>query len=75
VGRTLLFGSDVPGWPTLVAGMAFLGGLQLFSIGVLGEYVARIFSEVKGRPLYLVAQVERPAARRKLAQLGEARTA
>jgi polyisoprenyl-phosphate glycosyltransferase len=75
VARTLLFGSDVPGWPTLVAGMAFLGGLQLFSIGVLGEYVARIFSEVKGRPLYLVAQVERHAACRKLARIAEARSA
>jgi polyisoprenyl-phosphate glycosyltransferase len=55
--RTLLFGSDVPGWPTLAAGMAFLGGIQLFSIGVLGEYIARIFSEVKQRPLYLVSGV------------------
>lgn len=55
--RTLLFGSDVPGWPTLAAGMAFLGGIQLFSIGVLGEYIARIFSEVKRRPLYLVSGI------------------
>lgn len=56
VVRTLLFGSDVPGWPTIAAGIAFLGGIQLFSIGILGEYIARIFAEVKGRPLYLVGR-------------------
>jgi hypothetical protein len=60
VVKTLMFGSDVPGWPTLVAGISFLGGVQLFSIGVLGEYVARIFSEVKARPLYLVNEIHRP---------------
>lgn len=53
---TLLFGSDVPGWPTIAAGIAFLGGIQLFSVGILGEYIARIFSEVKARPLYLVGR-------------------
>lgn len=55
VVRTLLFGSDVPGWPTIAAGIAFLGGMQLFSVGILGEYIARIFSEVKARPLYLIS--------------------
>jgi polyisoprenyl-phosphate glycosyltransferase len=55
--QTLFFGTDVPGWPTLAAGMAFLGGIQLFSIGVLGEYIAKIFSEVKRRPLYLVSGI------------------
>jgi len=59
VFSTLMFGSDVPGWPTLVAGVAFLGGIQLFSIGILGEYIARIFSEVKARPLYLISSVHR----------------
>lgn len=57
--RTIFLGADVAGWPTLAAGMAFLGGIQLFSIGVLGEYIARIFSEVKGRPLYLVGGIYR----------------
>jgi glycosyltransferase involved in cell wall biosynthesis len=59
VVATLIHGSDVPGWPTLAAGLSFLGGVQLFSIGVLGEYVARIFSEVKSRPLYLVSEIHR----------------
>lgn len=57
---TLLLGNDVPGWPTLVASIGFLGGIQLLSVGILGEYVARIFSEVKGRPVYLVSDYIRP---------------
>ncbi len=47
-------GSDVPGWATLVTGMAFFSGVQLLSIGILGEYVGRIFEEVKQRPVYVV---------------------
>ena len=53
--RTLFWGVDVPGWPTLIAGIGFLGGVQLLSVGILGEYVARIFSEVKARPVYLIS--------------------
>lgn len=53
--RATIWGVDLPGWSTLVFGMTFLGGVQLFSIGVLGEYIARIFNEVKGRPTYIVA--------------------
>jgi len=51
----LLYGVEVPGWATVVAGMMFLSGVQLLSIGILGEYVGRIFDEVKQRPVYLVA--------------------
>jgi glycosyltransferase involved in cell wall biosynthesis len=54
--RTVLFGVDVPGYPSLIVSIAFFAGVQLISLGVLGEYVARIFNEVKGRPLYLVAE-------------------
>ena len=50
-----LFGVQVPGWATLVAGTMFLSGVQLLSIGVLGEYIGRIFDEVKQRPIYLVS--------------------
>jgi glycosyltransferase involved in cell wall biosynthesis len=49
-----VYGSDVPGWATLVCGMMFFSGVQLLSIGILGEYVGRIFDEVKQRPVYLV---------------------
>jgi glycosyltransferase involved in cell wall biosynthesis len=56
VVKTLLFGDPVPGYPTLVTLVLFLGGLQLLALGVIGEYLARMFVEVKQRPLYLVAQ-------------------
>jgi len=54
--RALCFGSDLPGWTTLVVAITFLNGIQLMAIGVLGEYIARIFNEVKGRPNYIVAR-------------------
>lgn len=59
--RTILFGVDTPGFPSLIVSIAFFSGVQLISLGVLGEYVARIFNEVKGRPLYLVAEKLGPA--------------
>ena len=54
VYRTLLHGDPVPGYPSLMVTLLFLGGVQLVAIGALGEYVGRIFNEVKGRPLYLL---------------------
>jgi len=54
--RTLMFGVDLPGWATLVVATTFLNGIQLMAIGILGEYIARIFNEVKGRPNYIVAR-------------------
>jgi glycosyltransferase involved in cell wall biosynthesis len=54
VVRTLLLGIDVPGYASLMVVMLFLGGLQLISLGVIGEYLGRVYDEVKGRPLYLV---------------------
>ncbi len=53
---TLLFGIEVPGWATVVVGIMFLGGIQLLSIGILAEYIARIFHEVKRRPNYIVRE-------------------
>ena len=53
---TLVFGVSVPGYASLMVGILFLGGLQLLSLGVMGEYMARIFTEVKARPLYFVAE-------------------
>jgi polyisoprenyl-phosphate glycosyltransferase len=46
----------VPGFATLAVGMMFLSGIQLLSIGILAEYVGRIYDEVKRRPCYIVAQ-------------------
>ena len=52
--KTLIFGADIKGYPTLLSVIIFLGGIQLLSLGVIGEYLGRIFNEVKNRPLYLV---------------------
>ena len=53
----LIYGNPVPGWPTVVVSMMFFSGVQLLSIGILGEYIGRIFDEVKRRPLYLLREV------------------
>lgn len=55
--RTMIFGTDLPGWSTVVVGMLLLGGIQLIAIGILGEYVSHIFTEVKRRPLYVTSEV------------------
>jgi glycosyltransferase involved in cell wall biosynthesis len=54
--QTAMYGVDVPGFASLIVSVMFLGGVQLLSLGVLGEYIGRIFAEVKRRPLYLVAE-------------------
>ena len=54
VVRTILHGVDVPGYASLMVIVLFLGGVQLLSLGVIGEYLGRMYDEVKGRPLYLV---------------------
>lgn len=57
VGKTLLVGEPVQGFPTLVSLILLLGGLQLLSVGIIGEYIARIFNETKQRPSYIVDSV------------------
>lgn len=56
----LFFHESVPGWPTVIASIMFFSGVQLLFIGILGEYLARIYNEVKKRPPYIVAEVVPP---------------
>lgn len=52
--RTLIWGIDVPGYASLLVGVLFMGGIQIVGIGVLGEYLGRVYAEVKRRPTYIV---------------------
>ncbi len=56
--KTLVFGDDVRGYPSLMVVVLLLGGIQLASLGIIGEYLGRMFNETKGRPLYLLQAVE-----------------
>ena len=55
--KTILFGTDVPGYASLITSSLFLGGLQLAGLGVLGEYIGRIYGEVKQRPIYIIREL------------------
>ena len=61
VSKTLIFGEPIRGFTTLIVVMLFLGGVQLLTIGVLGEYIGRIFNETKHRPVYLVKEYNEPS--------------
>lgn len=54
--RTLVFGNDVPGYASMMVAVLFLGGLNLLSLGIMGEYIGRMAQEVRNRPLYVVRE-------------------
>lgn len=56
-GRAVFFGADVPGYTSLMVSILFLGGVQLIGIGVLGQYLGRVYEEVKQRPVYVVRKI------------------
>lgn len=58
VVRTLVFGDPVGGWPSMMSVILLLGGIQLFGIGILGQYLAKTYLETKKRPIYLVRETE-----------------
>ena len=57
VAKTLFFGVDTPGFASLMSAILFASGVQLIGIGILGEYIGRVYAEVKGRPAYIVREV------------------
>ncbi len=54
IGRTLIYGTDVPGYASIMVAVLLLGGVNILALGIIGEYLSRVFAEVQDRPLYLV---------------------
>ena len=64
--RTLIFGAPVSGWPSLVCIITLIGGIQIFCVGILGEYLSKVYLETKGRPIYIVKDTNIKIIRRRI---------
>lgn len=56
IGSTIITGADVPGYPSIISSLLFLGGLQLLATGIVGEYIAKMYLETKKRPIYIAKE-------------------
>lgn len=59
IGKTILFGDPVAGWPSLVCIIFFVSGIQLFCLGIMGQYLAKTYLETKNRPVYIIKETEK----------------
>ncbi len=75
VFETLVYGEKVPGYPSLFVGIMVLGGMQLIMLGVVGEYIGKVLEEIKGRPVYFVAEHDVKLRQAEERLTGDARTA
>jgi glycosyltransferase involved in cell wall biosynthesis len=73
--ETVIFGQSVPGYPSVMVGLMVLGGVQLIMIGIMGEYIGKVLSEIKARPVYFVAEHSLKQADEARAGSASARTA
>jgi len=62
VAKTAIWGDPVAGWPSLACIVLFIGGMQLFASGILGEYLSRTYLEAKHRPVYITRETDGPAS-------------
>ncbi len=65
VARTLMYGDPVSGWPSMACIILFVGGIQLFCIGIIGQYISKTYLEVKRRPIYIVKETEEEIVKHK----------
>ena len=59
ITKTLVYGDPTSGWPSMVCIIFFVSGVQLFSLGIIGQYLSKAYLEVKGRPIYIVKETEK----------------
>ena len=57
--KTLVYGDPTSGWPSMVCIMIFIGGVQLLSLGIIGQYLSKTYLEIKGRPIYIIEETEK----------------